>query len=93
MFSITKFMFLLIKILPILRLGLVVFIIFLLRDFAGFSRLQVQSKFIITSLNKIVFFTIAVILTDNLWHVFYLIKLSEDIEKNPGPRLTQKHSI
>ena len=34
-------------------------------------------------------------LTDNLWHVFYLIKLSGDIEENPGPKLnsSQKRSI
>ena len=49
----------------------------------------------ITSLNKIVFFTVAVILTNNLWHVFYPIKLSADIEENPGPKLnsSQKLSI
>ena len=78
MFSITNFMFLLIKILPMLLLGLALFISVLLRHFSDFLRLQSQSKFIVTSLNKIVFFTVAVILTDNLWHVFYLIKLSRE---------------
>ena len=35
------------------------------------------------------------ILIDNLWHVFYLIKLSGDTEENPGPKLNshQKLSI
>ena len=86
-FSITNFMFLLIKILLMLLLGLALF--------TDFLRLQSQSKFIITSSNKIVFFTVAVISTDNLWHIFYLIKLSRDIEGNPGPKLNsfQKLSI
>ena len=87
MFSITNFMFLLIKILPMLLLGLALFISVLLRHFSDFLRLQSRSKFIITSLNKIVFFTVVVILTDNLWHVFYLIILSGDTEENPGPKL------
>ena len=95
MILITNFMFLLIKILPMLLLGLALFISVLLRHFSDFLRLQSRSKFIITSLNKIVFFTVAVILTDNLWHVFYLIKLSGDIEENPGPKLNscQNRSI
>ena len=35
------------------------------------------------------------ILTDNLWHVFYLVKPSGDIEENPSPKLNsfQKLSI
>ena len=35
------------------------------------------------------------ILTNNLWHVFYLFKLSGDIEENPVPKLnfSQKLSI
>ena len=35
------------------------------------------------------------ILIDNLYHIFYLIKVSGDIEKNPGPKLnsSQKLSI
>ena len=80
---------------PELLLGLAMFISFLLRHFPDFLELQSRSKFIITSLNKIVFFTVAVILTENLWHVFYLIKLSGDIEENPGPKLnsSQKLSI
>ena len=95
MILITNFMFLLIKILPMLLLGLALFISVLLRHFSDFLRLQSRSKFIITSLNRIVFFTVAVILTDNLWHVFYLIKLSGDIEENPSPKLNsfQKLSI
>ena len=74
MFSITNFMFLLIKILPMLLLGLALFISLILKYFPDFLRLQSGSKFIITSLNKIAFFTVAVILTGNLWHAFYLIK-------------------
>ena len=74
MFSITNFMFLLIKILPMLLLGLALFISLILKYFPDFLRVQSGSKFIITSLNKIAFFTVAVILTGNLWHVFYLIK-------------------
>ena len=95
MFSITNFMFLLIKMLSMLLLGLALFISRLLRHFSNFLRLQSRSKFTITSLNKIVFSTVAVILTDNLWHVFYLIKLSGDIEENPGPKLnsSQNRSI
>ena len=95
MFSITNFMFLLDKMLPMLLLGLALFISLLLRHFFDFLGLQSRSKFIITSLNTIVFFTVAVILTDNLWHVFYHIKLSGDIEKNSGPKLnsSQKRSI
>ena len=72
MFLITKFMFLLIKILPMLLLGLALFTSLLLRYFSDFLRLQSRSKFIIISLN--VFLAFAVILTDNLWYVFYLIK-------------------
>ena len=80
-------MFLLVKILPMLLLGLALFISLLLGNFSDFLGLQ-SRQFIITSLNKIVFFTIAVILTDNLWHIiFYLIKLYGDIEENPGPKL------
>ena len=66
MFSITNFMFLLIKILPMLLIGLALFISLLLRQFFDFLGLQWRSKFIITSLNKIVFFTVAVILTEFL---------------------------
>ena len=95
-------MFLLVKSLPKLLLGLALFISLLLRQFSVFlelrqevNSLQSRSKFIITSLNKIVFFAVAVILTNNLWHVFYLIKLSGNIEENPGPKLnsSQKLSI
>ena len=95
MFSITNFMFLLVKILPMLLFGLALFISLLLRHFSDFLGLQSRSKFIITSLNIIVFFTVVVILTYNLWHVFYLIKLSGDIEESPGPKLnsSQKLSI
>ena len=71
-------MFLLVKILPILLLGLALFISFLLRHFSDFLGLHSRSKFIITSLNKTIFFTVAVILRDNIWHIFYLIKLSGD---------------
>ena len=93
-FLITSFMVLLVKILPMLLLGLALFISLLLRNFSDFLGLQ-SRQFIITSLNKIVFFTVAVILTDNLWHVFCLINLSGDIEENPGPKLnsSQKLSI
>ena len=93
-FLITSFMVLLVKILPMLLLGLALFISLLLRNFSDFLGLQ-SRQFIITSLNKIVFFTVAVILTDNLWHVYYLIKLSGDTEENPGPKLnsSQKLSI
>ena len=61
----------------------------------AFNELTSRSKFIIFSLNKIAFIIVAVILTDNLWHVFYLIKQSGDIEENPGPKLSpsQKLSI
>ena len=78
-----------------LLLGLALFISLLLRYFSDFLRLQSRSKFIITSLHKIVFLTVAVILTDNLRHVFYLIKLSGDIKENSGPKLSssQKRSI
>ena len=78
-----------------LLLGLALFISVLLRHCSDFLRLQSRSKFIITSSNKIVFFTVAVTLTDNLWHVFCLIKLSGNIEENPGPKLNffQKLSI
>ena len=78
-----------------LLLGLALFISLLLRYFSDFLRLQSRSKFIITSLHKIVFLTVAVISTDNLWHVFYLIKLSGDIKENSGPKLSssQKRSI
>ena len=95
MFSITNFMFLLVKNLPMLLLGFALFISLLLRQFSDFSKLQSQSKFIITSLNKIVFFTVAMILTDNLWHVFCFVNLSGDIEENPGPKhnSSQKLSI
>ena len=79
-------MVLLVKILPMLLLGLALFISLLLRNFSDFLGLQ-SRQFIITSLNKIVFFTVAVILTDNLWHIFYLIKLNGDIEENTGPKL------
>ena len=94
-FPFTNFMFLLIKILPILLLGLALFILLLLRHFSGFLRLQSRSRFIIVSLKKIVFFTVARIFTNNLWHVFYLTKLSGDIEGNPLPKLncSQKLSI
>ena len=44
MFSITDFMFLFIKILPILLLGLALLISLLLRNFSDFLRLQSQSK-------------------------------------------------
>ena len=80
-FSITNFMFLLIKILPMLLLGLALFTSLLLRHFSDFLRLQSRNKFIIPSLNTILFFTVAVILTDNIWHVFYLIKLSGNLKK------------
>ena len=88
-------MFLRIKILPMLMLGWALFVSLLLWHFTDFLRLQPRSKFIIISLNKIVFFTVALILTDNLWHVYYLIKLSGDTEENPGPKLnsSQKLSI
>ena len=79
-------MVLLVKILPMLLLGLALFISLLLRNFSDFLGLQ-SRQFIITSLNKIVFFTVAVILTDNLWHIFYLIKLNGDTEENTGPKL------
>ena len=55
MFLITNFMFLLIKILLILLLGLALNISLLLQQFSDFLRLQSRSKSIITSLNKIVF--------------------------------------
>ena len=76
-------------------LGLAPFISLSLRHFSDFLRLQLRSKFIITSLTKIVFFTVAVILTHNLQHAFYLIKPSRDTEENPGPKLnsSQKLSI
>ena len=95
MFSITKFMFLLIKHLPKLLLGLTLFISLLIRNLSDFLELQSRSKFIITSLNKIVFFTVAVILINNLWYVFYLIILSGDIEEILVPKLnsSQKLSI
>ena len=91
MFSITNFMFLFVKNLPTLLLGLVLFISLLLRHISDFLEIQSRSKLIITSLNKIVFFTVV----DNLWHVLYLIKLSEDIEENSGSKLntSQKLSI
>ena len=79
MFSITNFMFLLVKNLLMSLLGFALFISLLLRHFSDFLELQSQSKFIVTSLNEIAFFTVAVILTDNLWHVFYVIKLSGDM--------------
>ena len=93
MFSITYFRFLLVKILPMLLVGLALFISLLLRHFSDFLGSQSRSKFIITSLNKILFFTVAVILTDNLRNV--LTKLSGDIEEIPGPKLisSQKLSI
>ena len=88
-------MIFLVKILLMLLLGMALFISLLLGYLSDFLGLQSRSKFIITSLNKIVFFTVAVILTENLWHIFYLIKLSGDIEENPGPKLnsSQKLSI
>ena len=88
-------MIFLVKILLMLLLGMALFISLLLGYLSDFLGLQSRSKFIITSLNKIVFFTVAVILTDNLWHVFCLINLSGDIEENPGPKLnsSQKLSI
>ena len=55
-----------------LLLGLAIFSSLLLRHFSDFFRLGSQSKFITTSLNKIVKIrTVVMILTDNLWHVFY----------------------
>ena len=45
---------------PELLLGLAMFISFLLRHFPDFLELQSRSKFIITSLNKTVFFTVTV---------------------------------
>ena len=33
------------------------------------------------------------ILIDNLYHIFYLIKVSGDIEKNPGPKLNSSQKI
>ena len=33
------------------------------------------------------------ILTDNLWHVFYLINLSGDIEENPGLKLSSSQKL
>ena len=92
MFSVTNFMFLLVKNLPMLLLGLALFISLLLRQFSDFLELQSRSKCIINSLNKIVFFTVAVILTDNLWHVFCLINLSGDIEENPDPKLNSSQN-
>ena len=78
-----------------LLLGLALFMSILIRYFSDFLRTQSLSKFTITSLNKIVFFTVAVILTDDLWHLFYLIKLCRDIEENPGRKINsvQKLSI
>ena len=93
MSSITNFMFFLVKNLPMLLLGLALFISLLLRQFSDFLELQSRSKFIITSLNKIVFFTVAVILTDNLWHVFCLINLSGDSEENPGPKHNSSQNL
>ena len=95
MFLITNFMFLLIKILPMWLFGLAPFISLILRYFFDFLRLQSRSKFIITSLNKIVFVTVALILTDNHWNAFYLINLSGDTEENPGQKFSysQKLSI
>ena len=57
--------------------------------------MQLRSKLFIASLNKTVFICVAVILTDNLCYVFYLIKLNVDIKKNHGPKLrsSQKLSI
>ena len=88
-------MIFLVKILLMLLLGMALFISLLLGYLSDFLGLQSRSKFIITSLNKIVFFTVAVILTDNLWHVLCLINLNGDIEENPGPKLnsSQKLSI
>ena len=86
-------MFLLVKILPILLLGLALFISFLLRHFSDFLGLHSRSKFIITSLNKTIFFTVAVILRDNVWHIFYLIKLSGDIEENSSPKLNSSQNL
>ena len=88
-------MSLFVKNLPKLLLELALFISLLLRHFSEFLELQSRSKFIIASLNKIIFFSVAVILTNNFWHVFYLIKLSGDIDENPGPKLnsSQKLSI
>ena len=55
-----------------LLLGLAISSSLLLGHFSDFFRLGSQSKFISTSLNKIVKIrTVAMILTDNLWHVFY----------------------
>ena len=55
-----------------LLLGLAIFSSLLLRHFSDFFRLGSQSKFITTSLNKIVKIrTVVMILADNLWHVFY----------------------
>ena len=59
-------MFFLVKILPMLLLGMALFISLLLGYLSDFLGLQPRSKFIITSLNKIVFFTVAVILTEFL---------------------------
>ena len=74
-------------------LGLALFISLLFRHFSDFMRLQSRSKFIITSVNKIVFFTVVLILTDNFWHVFYLIKLSGDVEENSGPKLNSSQNF
>ena len=70
-FTITNFMSFLIRNSLILLLRLVLFISLLIKLFSDFLRLQSRSKFIITSL----FFTVAMILTDNLWYVFYLVKI------------------
>ena len=93
MFLITNFMFLLIKILQKLVLGLALFINLLVRHFHEFLRLQSRSKFIITLLNKIVFLIVAGIFMDNIWYVFYLIKLSGYIEENPGTKLSSSKKL
>ena len=93
MFSIASSMSLFVKNLPKLLLELALFISLLLRHFSEYLELQSRSKFIIASLNKIIFFTVAVILTNNFWHVLYLIKLSGDIEENPGPKLNSSQIL
>ena len=74
-------MIFLVKILLMLLLGVALFISLLLGYLSDFLGLQSRSKFIITSLNKIAFFTVAAILTDNFWYIFYLIKQVEILKK------------
>ena len=77
--TIMNFMFLLIKFLPMLLLGVALCISLSLRHFSELFGLLLQSKLFITTLNKIL--AASVNLTDNLWYVSYLIKLREILNK------------